>query len=174
MQRISRDKSGLTIRLAADADLPAINEMYNHYVVHSTCTWQVEPHTPRKRKAWFLQHDARHPVTVAELGGQIVGWGALSVFRDPHGYRHTVENSVYVRPDSQRKGVGSAILEDLIRRARDLGHRCIVAVISGDQAPSLALHAEFGFAEMGRLHEVGEKFGRWLDVVFLVRKLQES
>lgn len=161
------------IRLATEADLAAINEIYNHYVVNCTCTWQVESWTHEKRAAWFAQRDVRHPVTVAELDGQVVGWGALSVFRNAQGYRHTVENSVYVRPDAHGRGIGSAILADLIIRAKELGHRCIVAVISADQAPSIVLHAKFGFVEAGRLHEVGEKFHRWLDVVFMERLLRE-
>jgi phosphinothricin acetyltransferase len=164
--------NGLTMRLAVETDLPAINEIYNYYVANCTCTWQVEPWVPAKRAAWFLEHDERHPVTVAEVDGRIVGWGALSGFRDPHGYRYTVENSVYVSPEAHGRGIGGAILEDLVRRARELGHRCIVAVISADQAASLSLHAKFGFVEMGRLREVGNKFDQWLDVVFLERMLQ--
>ena len=164
----------LMVRLAIEADLPAINEIYNYYVAHCTCTWQVEPCTPTKRAAWFAEHDERHPVTVAELQGQIVGWGALSVFRDPHGYRYTVENSVYVRPDAHGRGIGAAILEDLIRRAQALGHHCILAVISADQEPSISLHAKLGFVEMGRLREVGNKFDQWLDVVFMERMLKGS
>lgn len=164
----------LTIRLATEEDLPAINEIFNYYVARCTCTWQVEPHTPEKRAAWFAEHDVRHPVTVAERGGRVVGWGSLSGYRDPHGCRYTVENSVYVRSDAHGRGIGGALLGDLVRRAKELGHHCIVAVISADQASSISLHAKFGFVEMGRLREVGHKFGHWLDVVFMERVLEPA
>jgi phosphinothricin acetyltransferase len=164
----------LNIRLATEADLAAIGEIYDHYVLHCTCTWRMKPQTPQERAAWFLQHDAAHPLIVAQSEGRVVGWGSLSEFRSFDGYRHTVENSVYVRDGAHGRGIGSAILGDLVRRGRDAGHHCIIAVISADQAPSIALHAKFGFVEMGRLREVGRKFDHWMDVVFMERLLQET
>ncbi len=160
--------SALHIRLAADSDLPAIDDIYNHYVLCSTCTAQYEPTTPDERRAWFVEHaPERHPVTVAELDGRVVGWGALSRYHSRTGYRFTVENSVYVRHDAHRRGIGGALLADLIARARAGGHRTIVASIAGDQAPSIALHARAGFVEVGRLRETVVKLGTWLDVVYM-------
>ena len=164
----------LQIRLATAHDLPAIDDIYNHYVLHSTCTYQYEPDTAAERQAWFGEHDAAHPITVAELAGQVVGWGALSWFRTRVGYRFTVEDTIYVRPDRQRRGIGRQLLADLIARAAALGHRSIVAGISAEQAPSIAIHRAFGFVEVARLREVGFKFGSWLDVVFLQRVLVDS
>ena len=155
------------IRLATALDLPSINAIYNHYVLHSTCTYQTEPETPDARAAWFAGRGAAHPVTVAEVDGEVVGWGSLSMFHTRAAYARTVENSVYVRHDRQRRGIGRALLLDLIGRARGLGHHTIIAGISAEQAPSIALHAAAGFVEVGRLREVGHKFDRWLDVVYL-------
>ncbi len=157
----------VTLRQACESDLAAINDIYNHYVWCSTCTWQEEPEPLEDRRQWLAQHDPKHPVTVAEADGMIVGWGSLSVYRSRSAYRNTVENSVYVRHDCQRRGVGSALLQDLIARARTLGHHAIIAVIDGEQAASVALHAKFGFRKAGHLTQVGFKFDRWLDVIYM-------
>jgi phosphinothricin acetyltransferase len=110
-----------------------------------------------------------HPVTVAVLDGAVVGWGSLSPFHARAAYRHTVEDSVYVRPDMQGRGIGKALLADLIARAQALGHHAVMALIDGEQGPSIALHERFGFAHVGLLKEVGCKFSRWLDVVYMER-----
>ena len=156
-----------TIRAAAPADLGAINEIYNHYVLHSTCTYQEEPESLQGRRQWFEHHGDRHPVIVAEVAGQVLGWGSLSAYHARSAYRHTVENSVYVHYQHHRRGIGSRLLQELITRARELGHRAIIAGIDADQSASVALHAKFGFAEAGRLKQVGFKFGRWLDVTYM-------
>src|SRR5689334_9592709 len=97
-----------SIRLATPDDLPAINDIYNHFVFVSTCTYQEEPSTVDERAAWFAAHGPLHPVTVAESAGEVVGLASLSPFHRRSAYRHTVENSVYVRHDLQRRGIGSA------------------------------------------------------------------
>ena len=158
---------GIQIRLAGRADLSAINTIYNYYVLHSTCTYQTELSTDGERTAWFDVHGPRHPVTVAEKDGEVVGWGSLSRFHARAAYGNTVENSVYVRHDLHGQGIGSVLLRDLIARAKTIGHHSIVALISADQAASLALHVKVGFVEVGHLREVGYKFGRWLDVIYM-------
>ncbi|HUO09900.1 MAG TPA: GNAT family N-acetyltransferase [Phycisphaerae bacterium] len=158
----------ISIRLSRAEDLAAINAIYNHYVMHSTCTYQEEPETEEGRRKWFAAHGEKHPVTVAvDEAGEVVGWGSLNQFHGRCAYRFTVENSVYVRHDSHRKGIGRALLRDLMERAKGLGHHVILAVISADQTASVALHAREGFVEAGRLREVGFKYGRWLDVVYM-------
>ena len=154
-----------TIRLATAEDMPAVNDLYNHYVLNSTCTYQEAPEPIEGRREWFARHGAMHPVTIAEIAGRTVGWGALSPYHNRSAYRHTVEDSVYVDPRCHRRGIGSALLADLIERARALGHHAILALIDADQTASIGLHARFGFGEVGRCREVGRKFGRWLDVV---------
>lgn len=154
------------IRLAGREDLAAINEIYNHYVLHSTCTYQIEPEPMAGRVEWFEAHDRLHPITVAELDGQVVGWGSLSAFHRRVAYRHTLENSVYVRHDLHHRGLGQALLVDLIDRAKALGHHSIIALISADQIPSIKLHEKLGFSQVAYLKEVGFKFERWLDVVY--------
>jgi L-amino acid N-acyltransferase YncA len=165
------------LRLATAADLPAINDIYNYYVANSTTTYDEQPITAEERAAWFATRQKIHPVTVVcldEAPHTIIGYGSLHPFRNKHGYRFTVENSVYVHPDHQGRGIGSAILADLIERAQALGLRAIVAVIDATQTASLMVHIKHGFKEVGRFPQIGHKFGKWLDVVFLERLLDEA
>ena len=155
------------IRAATAADLAAINDIYNHYVPRSTCTYQEEFETIEDRRAWFAEHGEAHPVTVATSADEVVGWGCLSPYRKRSAYRFTVENSVYVRHDRQRHGIGRVLLADLIDRARALGHHTIVAVIDAEQTGSVALHEAMGFRDGGELRELGFKFDRWLHVRYL-------
>ena len=157
----------LLIRQATIADLDAVNVIYNHYVLHSTCTYQTEPETTVERRAWFDRHGPKHPVVVAEMAGDVLGWGSLSPFHARTAYGNTVENSVYVRQDAQRRGIGSALLKNLIVRAKEIGHHTIIGVIDHEQAVSIALHAKHGFMPAGSLRQVGFKFGRWLDVFYM-------
>ncbi len=161
----------IRLRAMTRDDLDAVNAIYNHYVAHSTCTYQLEPETVAARAAWFDAHDATHPLLAAERGGAVIGWGSLSSYHARGGYAHTVENSVYVAHQAHRQGIGSAILGALIAAAGAHGHHLIVAGIDGEQAGSIALHARFGFTPAGRLSEAGYKFGRWLDVVYMQLRL---
>jgi phosphinothricin acetyltransferase len=163
--------SGITIRPATTADLETINEIYNYYVLNSTCTYQTEPETMEARRAWFAGHGEKHPTTVAEEAGQIVGWGSLSRFHARAAYSRTVENSIYVDPRQLRRGIGRALLNDLIDRARQIGHHTIIAGVDAEQAPSVAIHAALGFEKVALLQEVGFKFDRWLHVIYMQRML---
>ena len=155
------------IRLATHEDLPALNDIYNHYVLTSTCTYQEEPETLHDRRAWFAAHGPAHPVTVAVEAGEVVGWGSLSPFHKRAAYRFSVEDSVYVAPTHHRRGIGTLLLQDLIDRAAVIGHHSIIALIDAEQRASLELHAKLGFVEVGALREVGFKFGRWLHVHYM-------
>jgi len=159
--------TAISIRLATAADLPTINDIYNYYVLRSTCTYQLEPETREARQAWFAAHPAeKYPVTVAELDGQVVGWGSLSKFRDRAAYDGSVEASVYIHHDVHRRGIGRALLTDLIERARAIGFHTLIGGASADQTASLALQESLGFQRVAEFKEVGYKFGRWLDVAF--------
>ena len=161
-----------SLRPATQDDLATINSIYNYYVLISTATYQTVPETEEARLAWFRDRDpVRHPVKVVELAGQIVAWGSLSPFGKREALAGTVENSIYIHPDFQRRGLGSLLLQDQILHATAAGHHTIVAAISGEQSGSLALHAVHGFTETGRLREVGWKFDQWLELVYLQRML---
>ncbi len=155
------------IRLATVEDLAAINDIYNHFVLHSTCTYQEEPETMADRRAWFQNRAPAHPVTVAVVANEVVGWAALSPYHRRAAYRHTVENSVYVAHAYHGRGIGRMLLQDLIDRARAIGHHSMIGVIDAEQAASIRLHESMGFREVGRMRDLGFKFGRWLDVQYL-------
>jgi len=155
------------IRSATLTDLAAINEIYNHYVTNSVCTYQEVPSTADERRRWFDAHGPNHAIIVAELDGQIVGYGSLSSFHQRSGYRFTAENSVYVRHDLLGRGIGGELLAELIRRARSLGYRAIIAAVDSEQESSFRLHERSGFVRCGHLKQIGFKFGRWLDVIYL-------
>jgi L-amino acid N-acyltransferase YncA len=157
----------VVIRGATAADLKAINDIYNYYVIHSTCTYQEQPESLANRKKWFEHHGPNHPVIVAELEGTVVGWGSLSAYHARSAYRRTVENSVYVHHDYHRRGIGSQLLKELIDQARRLRHHAIIAGIDAEQAGSVAIHKAFGFEKVGQFRQVGFKFGKWLDVVYM-------
>jgi phosphinothricin acetyltransferase len=153
-------------RLAAYSDLTAIRDIYNYYVLNSTCTFQVEPDTEAERLAWFQEHGELHPVLVAECDGVVVGWGSLSTWNKRAAYARTVEASVYVRSDQQRRGVGRVLLVALIDRARTLGHHVLIGGACTEQAGSIALQESLGFERVACFRQVGHKFGRWLDVAY--------
>jgi L-amino acid N-acyltransferase YncA len=160
-----------SLRDAIAADLDRINAIYNFYVEHSTCTYQEAPSTTAERQAWFERHGPHHPVIVAEVDGRVVGWGALSPFHARSAYRFTVEDSVYVDDAWRGRGIGRRLLEELVARARAIGYHTIIAGVDASQPGSLALHARHGFERVAHLSEVGFKFGRWLDVIYLQLKL---
>jgi len=157
----------ITIRPALLADCVAINGIYNHYVLHDTCTYQTEPDTLAERHAWFGRHGGQHPVLVAEERGEVLAWGSLSAFHPRVGYRFSVEDSIYVRHDRQHRGLGKALLGELLAAARGHGHHTVIALISADKPNSLALHQNFGFSPAGLLRQAGYKFDTWLDVAYL-------
>jgi phosphinothricin acetyltransferase len=160
-----------TIRPAAASDLDAINAIYNHYVVHSTCTYEEAPWSAARRQAWWTELQPRFPVLVTEHDGRVVGWASLAPFRPAPGYRFTARNSIYLAPEACGRGLGRALLTRLLSAEYAAGFHSVIAGVSADQAPSLRLHRGLGFAEVARLREVGFKFGRWLDVVYLQKLL---
>lgn len=163
--------SACSIRLATREDAGIINDIQNHYVLHSTATFLTEPQTLEQRLAWLDGRSQAHPVTVAQADASIVGWGALETFRSRPAYRHTAELSIYVHHEWHRRGIGRAILADLLARARALGHHTLVGGCCRESTAVIALLEGSGFSRVAHFREVGRKFDRWLDVVFLQRVL---
>lgn len=161
------------VRTATPADAKAINAIHNHYVRTCTCTWQIGEETDANRVQWLKSRGPAHPVIVAELDGAVVGWGSISAYNTRQGWAATVEDSVFVHPNHQGKGLGRLLLTELLRRAEALGHRAVLARISAEQTPSLRLHASLGFESAGLLRGVGRKFDRDLDCAYLLRSLRK-
>ena len=161
--------SACPIRLATRADADAINSIQNYYVERSTATFLTEPLTIEERLAWLDEHSSVHPVTVALANGSIVGWGALGTFRPRAAYSRTTELSVYIHHEWHRRGIGREIVSDLLARARALEYHAVVGGCCSEATASIALLEALGFSRVGLFPEVGYKFGRWLDIVFLQR-----
>jgi L-amino acid N-acyltransferase YncA len=161
----------MQVRPATRADLPAILDIYNEAVLNTTASYDYEPRTIEHRAAWFDAHTKeRLPIFVAvDAESRVIGWSSLSRYHDRKGYQFTVENSVYVAAPRRGQGVGALLLPPLIESAQSLGLRAIIAAIDAQNAASIRLHARFGFIEVGNFKQVGFKFGRWLDVVYMER-----
>lgn len=158
----------IEIRDARDEDLPGILEIHNEAVRNTTAIWDEETVDVADRRAWLDdRRDRGFPVLVAVSGDRIAGFASYGVWRAKSGYRHTVESSVYVHPDHHRKGIASALMTELISRARAARLHVMVASIESGNATSIALHERFGFRIVGVMPEVGVKFGRWLDMTYM-------
>ena len=156
------------IRSASHEDLPAIVEIYNESGVATTASYDVEPATLEERTAWFERlRNQGHPVLVLEEDGRVVGFASYGPFRDKAAYLHTVEHSVYVAEGSRSNGAGRMLLGALLDHAQGCGVHVMIGVLDADNAASRAFHKSLGFVESAVLPEVGRKFGRWLDVVFV-------
>jgi L-amino acid N-acyltransferase len=157
-----------TLRPATPADIPAILAIYNDAVIHSTASYDLEPSTLEQRAVWYHERVGQgFPVLVAELQGEVVGFGTYGKFRDKPGYRHTVEHSLYLAPGHRGRGIGRTLLQELIRLARAQGKHAMIGGIDAENAASLRFHLALGFVEVARFREVGHKFGRWLDIIFV-------
>ncbi len=164
----------LSIRDATPADAAAILPIHNHAVRETTAIWNEGESDLAGREAWLAARAAAgFPVLVAEIDGTVAGYASFGEFRAWDGYRFTVEHSVYVDPSRHRSGVGRALLEALVERARAMGKHAMIAGIEASNEGSIALHRSLGFVEVGRLPQVGAKFGRWLDLVFLQLTLDD-
>jgi phosphinothricin acetyltransferase len=161
------------VRPARASDLASIDEIYNHYVLHTPITFDVEPMTPMQRREWFARHGdrGRHRLFVAELDGGVVGYASSHRFRDKVAYETSVETSVYVAPGLGARGIGSSLYGVLMEALGEEDVHRAVAGITLPNAASLALHARFGFRSVGVFDEVGRKFGRFWSVQWLERGL---
>ena len=162
-------RNAMNIRPATHDDLPGILDIYNHAVLHTTATYEYEPRTIEQRVAWFQEHQANdYAVLVAvDEASRVVGWSALNPFHARIGYRFTTENSVYVAADQRGRGIGKLLLAPLIDAARRRGLHAILAAIDAENQPSLRLHERFDFERVACLKQVGFKFDRWLDVIYM-------
>ena len=164
------------IRPAMASDIDAIAAIYAYHVNHSTGTFETEaPDSVEMTRRWEAVMARRLPWLVAEENSEIAGYAYAAPYRTRAAYRHTVEDSIYVRADRMGSGLGKLLMPTLITATQACGIHQMVAVI-GDSAnhPSISLHRRFGFSDAGLLEGVGLKFGRWLDTVFMQRSLLEN
>jgi phosphinothricin acetyltransferase len=156
-----------TIRAATVDDAEAIRAIYNAEVQTSTVTFDIVARSLEEQERWIVDRSGAHVALVALDGEEVIGFGSLSPYRSRPAYSTTVEDSIYVHRDHQGRGVGRAILAELVELARTHGFHAMVGRIVGGHDASINLHRSLGFELAGREREVGRKFGRWLDVVVM-------
>jgi len=161
----------VTIRKARRDDCQSINDILNHYVANSTATFLTEPQTLDERLAWFDGRGTQHPVVVAEAATRVVGWAALSTFRTRAAYSRTAEVGVYVHHDFHRRGMGRALIDDVVARGHEAGLHAIVGGCCSESVASIGLLESCGFGRVAHFREGGFKSGRCRDVICLERLL---
>jgi len=162
----------MEMREATESDLPEILAIYNDVIATSTAVYRETPVDIEERREWMRSRVAQgYPLIVAADETGITGYGSFGDFRNWPGYKFTVEHSVHVRSDRRAHGIGAAIVAELVRRARGMGKHVVIAGIDADNIASLRLHERLGFEKVAHFREVGWKFGRWLDLVFMQRML---
>ena len=160
------------MRDATEADLGGLLAIYNDVIANSTAVFSNHLVTVEERRTWWQARTAQgYPVVIAHDERGVAGFGTFGDFRAPAGYRFTVEHTLHVRADARGRGIGTQLLRELIRRASALGKHVMIAGVDADNAASLHLHERLGFTVAGCLRQVGYKFDRWLDLVFLQRTL---
>ena len=156
------------IDTASRDDLPQILAIYNEVIRNSTAVFSAEEFTLARGEAWLdTKMQNGFPMIVARDASGITGFGTFGEFRAWPGYRNSVEHSVHVRSDRRGKGIGRALVVELLARARASSKHVMIAGIDADNAVSIGLHLSLGFTRVGHFREVGFKFGRWLDLVFM-------
>ncbi len=175
------DTAPLVVRPAVAADLPALTDIYNHYVVNTTITFDLRPFEPAERRAWFDEHapSGRHRLLVASRSdlsdgrdSSIWGYATTSRWRPKAAYDTTVEASVYCRTDAVGRGIGSQLYKALFESIASEDINRLVAGVSLPNPASVALHERFGFRQIGVFSGVGRKFGRYWDVAWFERPLR--
>ena len=161
----------MLIRAADEEDADAIASILNALLVTTTIEWTEKPYSHESVLSWLAEHEC---VLVAEQEKEVVGVAAYGWFRDVvkrPGYRFTVENTVHVRQEHWRSGVGRSLMRALMARAKDSGKHAMIAAVDGANEHSIRFHEQLGFSQVARLPEIGEKFGRWQDLVLLQLQL---
>lgn len=163
------------IRDALAVDIDGITAIYNHAVAHTNAIWIERQVDAANRAAWHAERQRLgYPVLVAVgEGGAVLGYASFGDWRPFDGYSHTVEHSIYVRHDVRGQGIGEALMQALIPRAKALGKHVMVGGIDSENVASIRLHKKLGFVEVGLLPQVGMKFGKWLDLAFLQLTLDD-
>lgn len=165
----------MQLRQAEFKDLEAILDIINHAIIHTTAVYDYQPRTLDMQRRWLEKKQADNmPVVVTQVEGDVVGFGSYAIFRPWDGFQFSVEHSIYVAEKARGKGVGGKLLSKLVKLARVQGFHTMIAGIDAENKISYAFHKKFGFTEVGRLKEVGFKFDKWLDLVFMQLLLRKD
>jgi len=165
----------VTIRPALIGDLPRLTEIYNHYIVNTPITFDIKPVSVDDRRAWFGQFsgEGRHRLFVAETDGVVQGYAGSHQFRTKAAYDSTVETTIYCAPEATGRGIGRKLYEALFAAIDGEDVQVAIAGITLPNEASVAIHTRFGFEPAGLMHDVGRKFGRYWDVLWMERRAGE-
>lgn len=156
------------IREAIKEDIPFILEIINFEIENSTSVYDYKKRSLEDKMEWFKKKkEDKTPILVAVEDNNILGYGTYGVFRPWDGYQFSVEHSIYIHKNSRGKGIGRKIMKELIQLAKKQGYHTIVAGIDASNSKSINFHKNFGFKEVGRFNQIGYKFEKWLDLVFM-------
>ena len=162
----------IVIRPATAADAGAIATIYNQGIEDRIATLETELRTRDERRQWLAARSLRHPVIVAEAGGQVVGWGSLNVFNARKAYEYVADFSVYIERGWRGKGVGSRLLTRLIELGRELGYHKLVLSAFPSNTGGMALYQKLGFRTVGIYKEQGKLDGKWVDTIIMEKLLE--
>jgi len=169
---ISEGRTHMQIRDATADDLPAIVEIYNAAIRETTAVYADDPETLADRRTWWHDRTVRgFPILVAADETGVLGFASFGEFRDRPGYRFTVEHSIFLAANARGRGIGEALMTPLCERAAALGMHAMVGGIDSENTPAIKFHDKMGFDHAGTLKEVACKFDRWLNLVFMVKRL---
>jgi len=163
----------LTIRQATLQDLDAITEIYNQAILNTVATFDTNPKTLEEQKSWFAKHGPKYSILVAQQDDIVVGWASLSMWSDRCAYSNTAEISLYVREEHRGKGIGRKLSEATIQAGQNAGLHTIIARITEGNKISIRMVESLGFEHIGIMKEVGQKFGKLLDV-YLMQKIYNT
>ena len=167
MNKMYLGRNSIMIREASVQDIEAILSIYNDAIINTTAVYDYSPHTIDERMDWYQKKvEGNYPVLVYEKEGQVVGYATFGPFRDWDAYKYTVEHSVYIRNESNGKGIGALLLKEIITIATEREYKMMVAGIDASNEVSIHLHEKLGFQHAGTIHNAAYKFNRWLDLAF--------
>jgi phosphinothricin acetyltransferase len=163
----------VAFRLAEESDLPALLDIYNHYVVHTPVTFDIEPRTLEQRREWLAQFSAagRYRCFVAARAGRAIGYACSAKFKEKEAYATSIETSIYLAPGEGGQGLGRRLYETLFDAIKDEDIHRAFGGITLPNAPSVGVHRAMGFDHIGTYHEIGRKFGKFWDVALYLKSL---
>lgn len=168
---VATSTESLLIRPARSSDLNGLADLLNNEILNGTASWTLRPKSREAMAQWIVDRNGQgYPVLVAE-DDEVLGFASYGPFRQGEGYGATVEHTVYVAPTARRRGVASSLMKRLISHAISDDYHRMVGAISADQEASIAMHERMGFRKVGYMPEIGRKFDKWLDLVFMMREL---
>jgi phosphinothricin acetyltransferase len=155
------------LREAKEQDICEMLDIYNHAIIHTTAVYDYTPHTFEDQKHWYQKKmENKYPIFVYEENGNVAGFATFGPFRDWPAYQYTIEHSVHINPDYKQKGIGTKLLNALIKAALQMNYVTLIAGIDDSNIASIKLHEKLGFTYSGTITKAGYKFDRWLDLAF--------